>query len=47
MYIIAGLGNPENKYRGTRHNIGFDAADALASRHDIRIGIKEECLNKE
>ncbi len=41
MYIIAGLGNPENKYRGTRHNIGFDVADALASRHDIRIGIKD------
>ena len=41
MYIIAGLGNPEDKYRGTRHNIGFDVLDALAARHDIRIGIKD------
>ncbi len=41
MYIIAGLGNPEEKYRGTRHNIGFDVIDALAGRHDIKIAIKD------
>lgn len=41
MYIIAGLGNPEEKYRATRHNIGFDILDALASRHDITIGSRE------
>ncbi len=37
MYLIAGLGNPEEKYRGTRHNIGFDTLDALAERHDIKV----------
>lgn len=37
MYLIAGLGNPEEKYRGTRHNIGFEVLDALADRHDIRV----------
>lgn len=32
MYIIAGLGNPEKKYDGTRHNAGFEAADCLAEQ---------------
>lgn len=28
--VIAGLGNPGQKYRNTRHNIGFDVVDRLA-----------------
>ncbi len=32
MYLIAGLGNPERKYEGTRHNAGFAAVDALLDR---------------
>lgn len=28
--LIIGLGNPEAKYEKTRHNIGFEAVDALA-----------------
>ena len=32
MLIIAGLGNPGDKYRNNRHNIGFMAADAIARR---------------
>lgn len=31
-WIVAGLGNPEIKYEGTRHNAGFAALDALAER---------------
>jgi PTH1 family peptidyl-tRNA hydrolase len=30
--VIVGLGNPEDKYHKTRHNIGFDVVDYLADR---------------
>jgi len=32
MKLVVGLGNPGKKYEGTRHNIGFEALDAVARR---------------
>ena len=33
MLILAGLGNPEAKYQGNRHNVGFMAMDAIGRAH--------------
>lgn len=33
MWLIVGLGNPGDKYKGHRHNIGFMAVDEIASEY--------------
>ena len=37
MYLVVGLGNPENDYAGTRHNMGFDVINELAKQYETEI----------
>lgn len=37
MFLIAGLGNPTDKYAKTRHNVGFDTIDILAERLNVKM----------
>lgn len=49
MYLIVGLGNPEQEYSGTRHNMGFDTINKICQKYKINIckkkfnGIYEKC----
>ena len=37
MYLIIGLGNPEEEYSKTRHNMGFNAINKIAEKYDIKM----------
>ena len=37
MLLIIGLGNPENEYSNTRHNMGFDVINRIAQQNNIDI----------
>ena len=37
MYLIVGLGNPEEEYFRTRHNMGFDTINQIAEKYEIKV----------
>ena len=41
MYLIVGLGNPEEDYSKTRHNMGFNVINKIAEQYDIDINKKK------
>ena len=35
-FLIVGLGNPDEKYRNTRHNIGFEILDFICEKYESK-----------
>lgn len=44
MWIVAGLGNPGNKYSKNRHNIGFMVIDLLSEKLNIAMDEKDSYM---
>ena len=42
MKLIVGLGNPDDKYKNTFHNLGFMCVDKIAEKLGVSFS-KEKC----
>lgn len=42
MVIVAGLGNPDRKYIGTRHNAGFAVINRICDKYSIELAGTEQ-----
>lgn len=47
MKLIVGLGNPEDKYAGSRHNLGFEVLDELLRKLNLVDWVKEDKFKSE
>lgn len=41
MYLIIGLGNPEEEYSKTRHNMGFNTINKIAEKYNLKVEQKK------
>lgn len=47
MYLIVGLGNTGEKFKNTRHNLGFEVVDELRKKLDLPNFTKEDKFKAE